>query len=302
MQDDCCLIGVGPCYIDLMVQIDESFLLKYVNTKKGGDGYCSPEQMDNILAKAGSIAKIVPGGSSANTIRVLSKLRQPCAYLGQVGNDHWGDLFCKNFKELGIELRRKPSSFTPRVLCLISPDGQRTFLALLPQIGDLVLSKEDLHNVKWMHFETRNLISPSFVQRTLKLACELGIKISMDLSSFNIVEEHKEMIVQLISKYAEIVFCNEDEIDALTGLSPEAGCMKLQQLCPIGAVTLGNKGCLIGHQGTLTALPAFPTNVIDTTGAGDYFAAGFLYGYLHNASLEECGVMGIVSVARSLKR
>ena len=126
----------------------------------------------------------------------------------------------------------------------------------------------------------------------MQLAKELGIRISIDLSSFGIVEQYKETLNQLISDYVEIVFCNEAEIVALTGLSPEAGCLELQKICPVAVVTLGAEGCLIGHRGTVTAVPPFPANVIDTTGAGDYFAAGFLYGYLRDNPLERCGRIG----------
>ena len=88
-------------------------------------------------------------------------------------------------------------------------------------------------------------------------------------------------------------FANDEEIKALTGLEDAAaGCMALQQMCPVGVVTLGAKGCLIGHRENVEMVPAYPAKVIDTTGAGDIFSAGFLYGYLRNWKLEECASMG----------
>jgi sugar/nucleoside kinase (ribokinase family) len=289
---DSYVVGLGACTVDLLVQVDDSFVEQYVLSRRGGGERGTPQMLDDLLLQAHILPKIVPGGSSANTIRALSKLGASCAFLSHVGNDSWGDLFSRNLRDLGVDLRLKQAPFTSRVLCLISPDGQRTFLGVDPQLEDLSPSKEDLQNAKWLHVEARSLSNQVYVENTLKMAKELGIKISIDLSSFNIVEQYRDLLAVLIRDYAEIVFCNEDEIMSFTGLDAEQGSLQLQKVCPIVVVTLGSQGSLVGSQGKCTLIPPSPAEVVDTTGAGDYFAAGFLYGYLNEKSLQECGQLG----------
>jgi sugar/nucleoside kinase (ribokinase family) len=126
----------------------------------------------------------------------------------------------------------------------------------------------------------------------MKLAKEANCKVSIDLSDSWTVSRHKETLQYLLSNYVDIVFANEDEVLALTGLSPEDGCLKLQEICPIAVVTLGPDGCLVGHKDKIITVATYPATVLDTTGAGDLFACGFLYGYLHNYPLLACARIG----------
>jgi sugar/nucleoside kinase (ribokinase family) len=286
------VMGTGASTIDFLVPAEKQFIEQYLADHEGGSFESSFDHLCWVLEQVEKAPKIVPGGSSANTIRALTKLGEPTAFLGDVGKDQWGELFSLNLKNLGIDSRLRESSFTSLVLCLISPDGQRSFLAANPEIEDLSISEEELNGVKWLHLEARRLMYPGYVEEVMKLAAQLDIKISMDLSSFEVVQQHKETLLFLIANYVDIVFCNQDEIFALTKSPPEEGCLSLQELCPVAVVTLGRNGCLIGSGGNLWAVPTFIANVVDTTGAGDYFAAGFLYGYLHKLPVETCGLIG----------
>lgn len=290
-EEDLRVMGVGFCAIDLMVQVDDTFVEEHICSVKGDSHLGTFDLIDNVIAKTGKAPKAVPGGSAANTVRALSHLGQPCAFLGHVGQDHWGNHFSDNLAQLGVDLRLKDAPFTARVLCLISPDGQRTFLACDPEV-DSVPTKADFQGIRWLHLEARNLQNRSVFETSIAIARLLGIPISLDLSCCTIVDRYKEDLLRVIANDADLVFCNEDEIAVLTGMDPEAGCMELQQMCSIGIVTLGEKGCLVGHQGNVTAVPAYSARVVDTTGAGDYFSAGFIYGYLRNRSLEECARIG----------
>ncbi len=288
----CAVMGIGDCTMDLLAQVDDSFIETHAAGHRGGDLYCTSKELDRVLSILERCVKVVPGGSAANTIRALSHLGVQCAFLGAVGQDEWGDRFRENFVGLGVEARLKIAPFTSRVLCLISPDGERTFLVDNPSIEGWFASKNDLLGVKWIHLEARSLTGDrESVEEALTLARELGIPFSIDLSSVEIVKEYKDCLTRLI-RSAELVFCNEDEIYVLTGLKREEGCFHLQQMCPVGVVTLGEKGCLVGSKGSVEAVSAHPVQAIDTTGAGDYFAAGFLYGYFKNRSLRECGGIG----------
>jgi len=286
------VMGTGAACVDLLVQIDDAFLEEVAAGHKGGGIQRTPEEIASILANAGKSPQAVPGGSSANTIRALAKLRQPTAFLGYIANDQWGNIFSQNFIDLGVDTRLGKALFTSHILCLITPDAERTFLAALPPIENFDFSPNDLVNVRWLHLEARSLFYPGYIEKLVKLASSLKIPISIDLSSFEIVRHYKETLLHLLTHYVNIVFCNEDEITALTNLNPQAGCLALQEICPLVVVTLGKNGCLVGSEQTVTAFPAFPTTVLDTTGAGDYFAAGFLYGHLHQLPLKECARIG----------
>ena len=128
-------------------------------------------------------------------------------------------------------------------------------------------------------------------ERSVELAKSAQSIVSIDLSSFEIVREFKERMLKLLPDIT-IVFANEKETRELTGLEPLEGCLKLQEMCSMAVVLRGEKGCLVGHKGKIIHSPAFSTHVIDSTGAGDLFASGFLYGILKGHSLEKCAQLG----------
>lgn len=288
------ILGIGAATIDLLITVDDQFMNRHLAVKKGGSNPFKPDAIEHILQQSHSFPKIVPGGSAANTVRALAKLGEKCAFYTHIGADNYGDQFSQNMHSHGIEQRfkRAPHYFTSHVLCLITPDSQRTFLGFDQEVTDCSPTKEDFKDIKWVHIEARQLKNGVCVEKILQLCKEGGAKISLDLSSFELVREFKETLLHLIPHYVEIVFCNEDEIRALTGLSPEEGCLALQKLCPIVVVTRGPQGCLVGHQNTLLSIPTFPATPLDTTGAGDLFASGFLYGYLKGYSLFTCALIG----------
>lgn len=291
-EDETRVMGIGFCPVDLLVQVEDSFIVEHIVPGIGG---CQREDtfdlMDDVLKKCGKPPKIVPGGSAANTVRALAQLGQSCAFLGHIGHDSWGDRFRVNLNQNGIDPRLKEAPFTSRVLCLISPDGQRTFLTCDPQIEDMPI-EADFRGVKWIHLEARHLFSRFVAERTLELARKLGIRISLDLSCCTTVKQFQKELLSLIDNDTEILFCNEDEAAVLLGLGSKEACYELQKRCPVAIVTKGKDGCLIGHRGKVIAVPATPAKVVDTTAAGDHFAAGFLYGYFRSLPLKECARIG----------
>ncbi len=288
------ILGVGAATIDLLIPVDDQFLLSHFPEMKGGSNGFDLEMIERILLESNTPAKIVVGGSAANTVRALTRMGEMCAFYTHIGMDEYGERFSHHMRSLGIEERfnRSPDFATSRVLCLITPDGQRTFIAYDQRITDSTLCNEDFHNLKWVHIEARQLKSGISVEKVMHMSRENGAKVSLDLSNFELARDFKDVLLHLIPNYVEIVFCNEDEITALTGLSPEEGCLELQKLCPVVVVTKGPNGCLVGHANTLLAIPTFPATPIDTTGAGDLFASGFLYGYLRGYPLATCAQIG----------
>jgi len=293
-QESETVLGIGPATIDLLIRVDEEFLAQQTTIKKGGSNPSNPESIEKVLQSSCLVPTIVPGGSAANTIRALAKLGERCAFCSCVGEDAYGNLFCQNMQDIGIEDRfsKSFSYSTSHVLCLITPDSQRTFLGFDQKVDGLIPSAKTFENLKWVHVEARLLRIGFSVEKIMQLAKESEARISIDLSSYELVNEYRDVLLNLISSYVDIVFCNEDEIQALTNLPADEGCLKIQTLCPIVVVTKGVRGCLIGYQNELYDIPTFPAKAIDTTGAGDLFTGGFLYGYLNGYPLTSCGRIG----------
>jgi len=291
-SDSSMILGIGIPPIDFLVHVDDDFIIEQAQVEKGRGRSCDSETFDRILEATHVIPTISPGGCAANTMRALAALGETCAYFGCIGPDRYGEHIVQNIRQLGIrEQLRLMQHPTTKVLCMISPDGERTYLGFDP-VTDIVPSPEDFSDVHWVYIESFALQNGSCVERGMQLAKEAGAKISFALCATFLIQEHKKRMLDLIANYVDIVFCNEDEVSVLTGLSPEEGCLKLQEICPIAIVTKGAAGCLVGHKGKILDVPAFQTCPVDTTGAGDYFAAGFLYGHKRGYPLSACARIG----------
>lgn len=290
------ILGVGNACMDLLLPIEEDFLA-HVPGDKGGSQAISSEKLHHLIALSDTTPLIATGGSCANTIKGLTSLGEQCALLSYIGEDVWGDHFSQHMQELGIVGLFSPSPYpTTCALCLITPDGQRTMRFCsdaIQNLSDQFLHPPYFKHVQLVHIDSYSLRNNNLVQRVMPLAKEAGAKISLDLSSFEIVHAFHSTFLELLPKYVDLIFANEDEAHALTGLGPEESCLTLQELCSIAVILRGKEGCLVGHQGRLIHSPGFPVQeVVDSTGAGDLFASGFIYGYLQGYSLEKCARLG----------
>jgi sugar/nucleoside kinase (ribokinase family) len=290
------VLGVGAACVDLLIPVDEAFLQAHVPGEKGGSDLIDLDTLNTILATSQVSPHMATGGSCANTIKSLAKLGEKCAFLGHRGDDYMGDFFAKHLEQLGVAgFYTLATQATARVLCLITPDGQRTmrfFAGSSREMAGRYLHADYFKNAKLVHLESYAFRNENLIQKVMRLAKESDVKISIDLASFEIVRQYKETILDLLNDYVDVVFANEDEVFELTGLSPEEGCFKLQEMVPVAVVLRGKKGCLVGSNGQLIASPAYPAQVVDTTAAGDLFASGFLYGYLKGKPLAECARLG----------
>lgn len=289
------VIGVGQACIDLLVHVDEEFL-QNIPGEKGGCIGIDLEQLNDILKKIPAPPLISAGGSCANAIKGLAGLGETCAFLSHVGSDPLGEYFIEDIKKFDITgFFTRSQKHTTQVLCLITPDGQRTMRfceGTSHEIFDQFLHIDYFKEIKLAHFDSYNLFNGHLLENAMNLAKKANAKISLDLSSFEIVHKFKETLNRLLTQYVNILFANQDEVKALTGLEPVEGCLKLQETCSISVVLMGNQGCLVGHQGEVFHSPTLPAHVVDTTGAGDLFASGFLYGYLQDYPLTRCAQIG----------
>ena len=239
---------------------------------------------------------VTTGGSCANTIKGLASLGQRSALAGKMGRDPMGKLFLEKFEKYGVvPLIVYSDTPTAQVASLITPDHQRTFRCF-PGAGN-EFTEEDLipelfQGVRLVHIEGYAFYNQSLAERSMQMAKEAGALVSLDLGSFELVKKFKGKLLELIPAYVDIIFANEDETRVLTGLGPEEGCDLLRQMCQATVILIGKDGCWIGSPDEKCLCPAIAANVIDTTGAGDLFASGFLHGFLEGCTLKECGRYG----------
>lgn len=288
------ILGIGDACIDLLLPVSEEFLAQ-IPGEKGGSQPIEIEELNRIISASHSQPLIATGGSCANTLKGLAGLREKCAFLSTTGYDTLGEHFSLTLKKWGIlGLFTKSQLSTSVVLCLITPDGQRTmrfFAGCSREMSDSFLHPDYFKGIRLVHLDAYTFRRGNLTERAAGLAKSAQALISMDLSSFEVIREFRERMLGLLPAIS-VVFANEKETRELTGLGPREGCLKLQELCAIAVVLRGKEGCYVGHQGTIVESPAFAAHVVDSTGAGDLFASGFLYGFLNGYSLEVCAKLG----------
>lgn len=296
MQFD--VLGVGTPLLDHMLQVSDAYI-KVLPGKKYGMEVVSYSEMVDIIEKSGSVPEQVAGGSCANAIKGLAALGRRCAFIGKVGKDALGEKIVEDLYDRGVApLLLYSDAPTGHVACLITPDGRRTCRTFVGAGG--AMQPEDLEaryfsNIRLVHLEGYTLLCPGLTLRAMQLAKKAGALVSFDLGSFEIVAKNKPLIVSLLSEYADVVFANEDEAHALTGADPENACRQMAQRCQTVIVMTGKKGCWVGRRSAVVHCPAFPVEPVDTTGAGDLFASGFLHGYLSEKPVEECARWGALT-------
>ncbi len=297
----CEVLGIGNPFLDYLIPVTDA----YLNTIPGAKGGMEPvdyKTFRRIIDENGGQVKIRAGGSSANTIKGLAELGHRCGFAGKAGRDEAGQMFVKKLEALDIipYMSYSPSTATGQLACLITPDGQRTFRNYLGATQEM--RGEDLppsmfDRVSFVHIEGYTLLNNSLTQRAVELAKASQTKVSFTLGSFEVASRFKNQILSLLAKHVDIVFANADETKALTHLPPEQGIDVLKELCEIAIVTLGAEGCWVASKSKKIHCPAFSAIPLDTTGAGDLFAAGFLHGYLKDKDLAECARFGALAAA-----
>lgn len=286
------VLGIGTPIIDYL--FDASY--DYVDSlpgKRGGAILVDYPTLANIINYfRDSPQRVIAGGGTANTIKGLGKLGHSCVFSGKIGPDEAGQSFCENMKDYGIDFRYSFSDLpTAQVACLITPDHDRTmrtFIGAGAKMNGKDLTTELFKGIRHLHIEGYLMNRGSLVEKAMKLAKEAGATISFDLSTFEIVEEYRNAMNTLIIKYVDIVFARDKEAQILTGLPPEAACDYLKDHTDIAVIKMGADGSIAATKSEKAYQQAYKVNVVDTTGAGDLFASGFLHGFLLSKNLKEC--------------
>ncbi|HEV8052061.1 MAG TPA: adenosine kinase [Parachlamydiaceae bacterium] len=283
------ILGIGTPILDYLLSVSD----EYVESLglRGGSILIDYKDLQKILSNQSSIEKISAGGSAANTLKGLAQLGHSCGIIGKTGQDEAARQFTENMKHYGVFPHLSISTLpTAQVACLITPDHERTMRAYIGAGAEMNASDMTIDffkNVNLVHIEGYLINRQGVVEKAMKLAKKAKAKISFDLSSFEIIDEYREAMQILLKGYVDIVFANAEEAQMLTGFPPEEACMLLRDLCGTAIVKMGDKGCWGATKTEKVFHPAYQVKVVDTTGAGDLFASGFLHGFLLNKSLEE---------------
>lgn len=290
-------IGLGNALVDVLLQLKDEEILGRIGVKKGAMDMISEEQMIAIQSSNGDLKRtLTPGGSVCNTMRAMAALGANSGYIGKIGEDSNAAYYENALKTVGVNphfIRTEGVSGCCTVL--ISPDGERTmctFLGPAPTITPAEISEEMLAAYDCIYIEGYLLVNEPLVKTTMQKAKKLGLKVALDLSNFNIVNGFRGLLEEVIPQYVDILFSNESEAEAFTGLKGEEAVRKLADMVDIALLTMGPNGAFVATQGNVVRVGAEGGKPKDTTGAGDNFAAGFLYGQTVGATLEQSARIG----------
>lgn len=281
----------------MLAQIEDSFL-EEIRGEKGGMVLVDDAEMDEILQKINKDnVEISPGGAAANTIFGAANLGLKSAFLGKLGRDENSHFYTDSFKEIGgntEHFKYTHNLSTGRCLSLITPDAERTMRTNLSAASELEvddITVDDFKDTRHVHIEGYLLFKPDLLESTLHKIKEAECTISLDLGSFEVVQAAKENLPHILKDYVTIVLANEEEAEALCGHGNEMDNLNaLAQMCPVACLKLGSRGAILKRGDEVaTVKPVTVSSAIDTTGAGDLWASGFLYGYLSGLDLEKSG-------------
>ena len=295
------ITGVGSPIMDLLSHVTDEFVSEHAGVK-GGMELVSHDSIEQMLSRLDDFPKLAAGGSAANTIFALAQLGSECGFVGKLGNDVQAKEYLRHFVKFGGNVggfKYCDQDATARCLSLVTSDYNRTMRTCLGAAANLKpeeISKEDFEDFGVVHIEGYLLFNQDLIEKVLKCAKEAGCTVSLDLGSLEIVKAFRDQIAELLDKYVDIVFANEDEALAFAQTEEAKEALEiLHNHCQIAVVKLGVKGALIKNHDGLTEIAAIPVETaIDTTGAGDYWAAGFLYGLVNDYPLHLCGQMGSI--------
>jgi sugar/nucleoside kinase (ribokinase family) len=249
--------------------------------------------------------QIASGGSAANAIHGLARLGVETGFIGKVGNDDFGRFFKTDMEKVGIiPMLLSGHSSTGKAIALISPDSERTFATYLGAAVEL--SAEDITErhftgYDFFHIEGYLVQNHALIEKAVKVAKLHGLKITLDMASYNVVEENIDFLHMILREYVDIVFANEEEAKVFTGKDPVEAAHEFGKLCEIAVVKVGKKGSIVTNSINSYQIAPYKATSIDTTGAGDSYAAGFIYGLISNFSLDKCGSLGSLLAAKTIE-
>ncbi len=301
MPFDVC--GLGNALVDALVVLDDTDVIARHDLKRGTMHLVSHERWDGVYSEVrGPSVQMHPGGSCANAVSTVAMLGGRATFCGLVGRDDLGGVYAKKLQEtLGQHhLVSRDGVQTGKCLSLVSSaDAERTMLTDLggtTSLGQSELPFEVIENARWLHITGYLFTGGSIgdaAMEAMDRALHAGTRISLDVGDTFVIEHFSEAIQTVIRRYADVVFLNEEEASTLIGGGDAALALhEVGQWADTVVVKLGRRGSLIRHEGLVYPIEALPVHAVDTTGAGDAYAGGFLYGLARGWPIQACGQLG----------
>jgi len=288
------VVGIGSALVDILTHEDDTFVAK-TGAAKGGMALVDSDFIDQTLATASGSPIVVPGGSACNTVIGIGKLGGNARFIGKCGQDAMGDLFHKDLRSSNVDPHLMASSSpTGRVLSIVTPDAQRSMFTYLGAAAETTpgeIAGCSFLDAAVVHIEGYLLFNNDLIISALNRAKEDGAMISLDLASYTVVESWRELLGTLVDEYVDIVIANEDEAASFTGCQDEQDAIEvLAEKAEIAVLKIGERGSYIAKGGHIEKIDAAGGRpAVDTTGAGDLWASGFLYGLTRGYPVEKCG-------------
>ncbi|NCC22418.1 MAG: adenosine kinase [Alphaproteobacteria bacterium] len=302
--------AVGNALVDVLAHTDDAFLEQQKaahGMEKGAMTLIGQDRAVELYDLMGPAVES-SGGSAANTIAGLASFGGKAGYIGKVADDQLGDIFEHDLRALGVDYRTSRLTNGPktgRCMILVSPDAQRTMNTFLGASSELDPSDidADLIAASEVTYLEGYLFDKDAAKNAFVIAAKeahlAGNRVALTLSDSFCVDRHRHDFLDLVNGHVDLLFANEDEIKALFLQNEFIDAIEaVRNACEIAVVTRGEQGALIlsgGHQYEVEA--KLVREVVDTTGAGDQFAAGFLYGFTQGFDLEKCGRLGALAAA-----
>lgn len=302
------VIGIGNALTDMLVNLKSDTVLGKFQLAKGSMTLVDAD-LQNTISKsvAGMPYSLSLGGSAGNTIRAMAQLGSRVGFIGKVGRDKTGEFFSQALTNLGIEpIIFKGESRSGRCISLISQDGERTmatYLGAAIELKHTEVMSTVFDGYDCLYVEGYLVQDHALIENVMKSAKASGLKVAIDLASFNVVEENLEFLRRIVAENVDILFANEDEARVFTGEEEPLNALQyISNLCELSIVKIGIKGALIkrGNEAVHVGIMAAAKRV-DTTGAGDFYAAGFLAAMCEGLSLRQCGTIGAITAGKVIE-
>ncbi len=302
------IIGIGNALVDVMTIIPDDSCLTRFSLPKGSMTMVDAQRSNEIkLAINGMKRTLASGGSAGNTMYGLGVMGVHSSFIGKVGRDELGIFYEKDMVEAGLSpvLMRSQISPTGTAVALVTPDSERTFATHLGAATELTPEELTASYFKGYHIlylEGYLIFNLPLVEQACRLAKKNDMCVALDLASFNVVNELLPAFDRIVTEYVDIVFANEEEARAFTrGLNPREALDEIAKKCEIAIVKTGPAGSWIKRGEEVIRVDALKVNAVDTTGAGDLYAAGFLYGFSNGFGLDKCGIFGSILAGKVIE-
>ena len=298
------ILGIGNALTDILAVFPDDSMLREYHLPPGSMQHVDLETGDSIWSKLKEYGvKYVPGGSAANTITCTSIFGMPSCFIGKIGNDELGHLYKSTLEQFGVQTTLlEGTKGSGRAMCFITgANAERTFADYMGAALELVpedLKPEYFEGFDYFHIEGYLVQNQDLIRKAVQMAKDAGCKISIDMASYNVVESNDAFFHNLVENYVDIVFANESEAKAFTKLEPREAIDELAKHCEIAVVKVGKAGSMVRCGDEFHYIDPWPATPIDATGAGDTYAAGFLYAHSLGMPLRVCGEIGSIIAAK----